>query len=88
MSIGTKPLPPIISPPVGFPPDLAVSGPALPPIMRLRHMDAQGWQDFIYEWTHSLKGQYARVELCGGAGDMGRDVVAFASPTTEDPWDN
>jgi len=71
-----------------MPPDLAASGAAIPPIERLRHMNAQTWQDFIYEWAHSLKARYARVELCGGAGDMGRDVVAFESATEDNPWDN
>jgi hypothetical protein len=88
MPVGTKPLrtPGAASAPLA--PDIALAGPAVPPIERLRHMSAQSWEDFILEWAHSLKSKYARAEQCGGAGDMGRDVIGFESATARDPWDN
>jgi len=39
----------------------------------------------VLEWAHSLKTKYISVERCGGAGDMGRDVIA---ETPEGDWDN
>ena len=88
MAVKTKPLQ---APPVsegGLPLDVAAVGPPVPPIERLRHMSPERWVDFVLEWAHSLESKYARVERCDGAGDMGRDVVAFASDNSEDPWDN
>jgi hypothetical protein len=88
MPIKTKPIP---SPPfhVGaLNLDVAVAGLVIAPIERLRHMSAQTWADFIFEWVHSLKSKYARTEQCDGSGDMGRDIVAFESLVKDDPWDN
>ena len=39
------------------------------------------------EWADSFKDEYKRVERAGGAGDMGRDVVASCDDTG-DVWDN
>ena len=57
----------------------------VPAIDLLRVFSPDQWEDFVLEWAHSLKGQYQRVERCGGAGDLGRDVVAFVS---DDEWHN
>lgn len=57
----------------------------VPAIDLLRVFSAEKWEDFALEWAHSLKKQYQRVERCGGAGDLGRDVVAFVSDTE---WHN
>lgn len=51
-------------------------GPSIPPIERIKLFSNSQWEDFTLEWAHSLKTKYAHVERCGGAGDMGRDVVA------------
>ncbi len=51
----------------------------VPAIDLLRVFSPGQWEDFALEWAHSLKGRYQRVERCGGAGDLGRDVVAFVS---------
>ena len=51
-------------------------------------MSAKEWEDFIFEWAPSLKSKYGRIEQCGGAGDLGRDILAFESTTADDPWDN
>ena len=68
-------------------PDLVFAGLPIPPIERIRIFSAGQWEDFVLEWADSLRDQYGAVERCGGAGDMGRDVVAFdkVNPTI---WDN
>ncbi len=68
--------------------DVAQAGPAIPSLERLRIMSPAEWEDFILEWAHSLKSKYQLVEKCGGAGDMGRDVVAYQTRGQTDPWDN
>lgn len=46
------------------------------------------WEEFTEEWASSLK-SYKEVERWSGAGDMGRDIVAFVSDKKFDgPWDN
>lgn len=57
----------------------------VPAIDLLRIFSPGQWEDFALEWAHSLKASYHRVERCGGAGDLGRDVVAFVS---DDEWHN
>jgi hypothetical protein len=88
MALGTVPLRTISPPSSAMPPDVAAVGPVIPPIERLRIMSASTWEDLVLEYAHWLKTRYARVDKCGGAGDMGRDIIAFESATTEDPWDN
>jgi hypothetical protein len=46
------------------------------------------WEAFVLEWAHSLDSRYELVEKCGGAGDMGRDVIATVSEDDPDVWDN
>lgn len=67
--------------------DLVAAGLPIPPIERIRIFSAGQWEDFVLEWADSLRDQYGTVERCGGAGDMGRDVIAFdkSNPTI---WDN
>jgi hypothetical protein len=70
-----------------FSPDIAVAGPAIPPLERVRIFSSTQWEEFVQEWADSLESAYGTVHRCGGAGDMGRDVVAFDK---NDPavWDN
>lgn len=67
--------------------DVVAAGLPIPPIERIRIFSPGQWEDFVLEWADSLKDQYGRVERCGGAGDMGRDIIAFDNV---DPviWDN
>lgn len=46
------------------------------------------WEAFVLEWAHSLESEYQLVERCGGAGDMGRDVIATVSKDYPAVWDN
>ena len=46
------------------------------------------WEEFTEEWASSLK-SYTEVERWSGAGDMGRDIVAFTTNKKfAEPWDN
>jgi hypothetical protein len=84
----------LTSAPLPSPPDPAsVSGDAvafgilIPPIDRLKIFSDTQWEEFVLEWAHSLTTDYARVERCGGAGDMGRDVIAIVD-LASGIWDN
>lgn len=68
--------------------DTVTSGPAIPAIERIRLFSPRQWEEFVLEWAHSLRALYARVERCGGAGDMGRDVVATPNATDANVWEN
>jgi len=60
-------------------------GKYIPPIEIIKLYSDDKWEDFITEWVNSLDKQYERVERLGGAGDMGRDIVAYIN---EADWDN
>ena len=84
----TTPLP---SPPMpSVPPTAGTIGTGLPvpAIDRLRIMGPGVWTDFILEWVDSLKAKYEQVERCDGAGDMGRDIIAFQKQVQPSSWDN
>lgn len=59
----------------------------VPPIERIRLFSPGQWEDFVLEWADSLRSNYSNVVRCGGAGDMGRDVIAFHKDAP-DHWDN
>lgn len=67
---------------------VAAAGLPITAMDRLKLMSPSDWEDFVLEWAHSLKGQYARVDRAAGAGDQGIDVMAFVSEAETDPWDN
>lgn len=83
----TVPLP-IPPEPPALTADIAASGPVIAPIERIRLFSPDQWEDFVHEWAQSLREQYAHVDRCGGAGDMGRDVVAVVSEDDPSVWDN
>ncbi len=76
------PYPPV-RPPVAA--STVIAGPPISPAVRIRTYENKEWEEFVEEWVHSLRNQYVRVELLGGAGDMGRDVVATRA---DGSWDN
>jgi hypothetical protein len=52
-------------------------------------MSAGEWEGFIHEWVDSLRQKYSDVQLYGGKGDMGCDIVGFKTTIGPDsPWDN
>lgn len=62
-------------------------GVPVPPIQRIQLFSPLEWENFVLEWADSLRSHYSSVEGCGGAGDMGRDVIAFHKDVP-DCWDN
>lgn len=64
------------------------AGILIPAIDQLRIFSPSQWEDFSLEWVHSLKERYSRVERCGGAGDLGRDVVANVTNDPRGQWHN
>ena len=86
LEVETKPLP-SPSGPTNVRPEVVLSGQPIPPIERIRIFSDRQWEEFILEWADSLHHNYDRVSRCGGAGDMGRDIVANCKGTRGD-WDN
>lgn len=80
---------PLASPatPAGVPAEIVVAGLPIPAIERIRIFSDRQWEEFVLEWVDSLRDEYALVERCGGAGDMGRDVIA-TSKDDSSVWDN
>ena len=68
--------------------DTVASGPLVPAMDLMKLFSPDAWEAFVLEWAHSLKSEYQLVEKCGGAGDMGRDVIATVSESEPDVWDN
>lgn len=87
----------IVPPPVAIPQPLAptpvlaadvvASGLPVHPEDRIRLFSADQWERFVQEWVDSLRDEYQMVERCGGAGDMGRDVIATVKGGNG-AWDN
>lgn len=69
--------------------DHVITGAYVPPIQRVKLFSPIEWEQLVQEWAHSLKEKYHSVWRCGGAGDMGRDVIAYvADPALGGEWDN
>jgi hypothetical protein len=79
------PQPPVPSP--GLAADVVASGPSVHPEDRIKLFSDTQWELFIQEWVDSLRDEYDLVERCGGAGDMGRDVIATVKGGNG-VWDN
>jgi hypothetical protein len=67
--------------------EAATTGPYLLPQDRVKLYSADDWETFIEEWAFYLKKNYSEVVRCSGAGDKGRDVVAFIKDS-EGEWIN
>jgi len=63
----------------------ALTGEVISPLKRLQQMDEGDWEDFTCELATYWKTKYDRVNKVGGAGDMGRDVIAY---TPDKNWEN
>lgn len=62
------------------------TGQLIPPVKRIQLFSDSEWEEFIWEWADSLADEYESVENCGGAGDMGRDVIAMRPDGTYDNY--
>ena len=83
----TVPLPTPLDPP-DTSSDTVASGPLVPAMDLMKLFSSDAWEAFVLEWAYSLKSEYQLVEKCGGAGDMGRDVIATVSESDPDVWDD
>ena len=81
------PIPQPALPPPGLAADVVASGLPVHPEDRVRLFNSEQWERFIQEWVDSLRDEYELVERCGGAGDMGRDVIATVKGGNG-TWDN
>jgi hypothetical protein len=81
------PIPQPPAPPDQLAADLVASGPPIHPEDRIKLYSDAEWERFVQEWVDSLRDQYDLVERCGGAGDMGRDVIARVRDGNG-AWDN
>lgn len=54
-----------------------VNGYPVPAAKRIELFSPEEWEEFVQEWAHSLKSSYRSVKKLGGAGDQGKDIVAF-----------
>lgn len=63
-------------------------GKPISPMQRLSVMDDEEFEEIVEEWAYEyLSSKYESVRRCGGAGDLGRDVICWVSKT-EQIWDN
>ncbi len=68
------------------------TGKQITPIQHIQLFSPAEWEEFIEEWLDILKDEksYIEIERLGGAGDQGRDVVAYVSEVDEEGqyiWD-
>lgn len=66
-------------------------GAAIDPVKRMDIFSPDDFELFIELWvTETLSNKYNKVVRCGGAGDMGRDVIAYINTGGDGPrvWDN
>lgn len=70
--------------------DISV-GKQIKPIQRLYLFSPNEYEEFIEEWLDTKKDQYLLMEKNAGAGDMGRDVIAYIENPKDNPeeykWD-
>lgn len=83
----TAPLPTLPDPPRAYV-DTVTMGPLILPIDRIKLFSDTQWEEFVLEWAHGLESKYSSVERCGGAGDMGRDIIAYPDENNTNVWDN
>ena len=75
------------APSPGMAADIVASGQPVHPEDRIKLFSDNEWERFVQEWVDSLRDEYDLVERCGGAGDMGRDVIATIKDGNG-AWDN
>ena len=50
----------------------------IPPIDKVHVMDEDSFEQFTLEWLYGCKkSKYSSIKRLGGAGDKGRDVIAY-----------
>lgn len=79
----TEPLPE--PPPQPVSSATVAAGPMISPIDRLKLFNPTEWEEFIVEWTETLRPSYVDVARLGGSGDQGRDVIGISE---DGSWDS
>ncbi len=72
------------------PRDIMLGRAVLTPLQVIETYSGDDWERFVEEWAHgAMNKRYTAVHRAPGAGDKGRDVIAYleASPSTS-PYDN
>lgn len=69
-------------------PECASTGPYIFPQDRIKLYHADEWEKFIQEWAFYLENKYSEVVRCAGAGDMGRDIIAYPLEAEGKEWIN
>lgn len=69
---------------------LSPAQPGMSPWKVIQTYEPNEWEEFIREWAEGFNPPYTQVVPLGGAGDKGRDVVAYdGDPTSSTtPWDS
>ncbi|MCC7390179.1 MAG: hypothetical protein IT431_15580 [Phycisphaerales bacterium] len=69
-----------------MPPEIthAVSPSVLTPAAVIQTYDDVEWEQFALEWATAFDPPYAHLDRIGGAGDKGRDIVAYAGDPSSD----
>ena len=67
--------------------DSVLTGHPIPPIDRFPIFSDLQWEHFVLEWADWLRSEYVRVDRCGGAEDMGRDIIAATEAEDDAPRD-
>lgn len=63
-------------------------GKSISPMQRIAVMDDEEFEEIVEEWAYEyLSSKYESVRRCGGAGDMGRDVIGWIN-LSQSKWDN
>ncbi|KGL40494.1 restriction endonuclease [Listeria booriae] len=69
----------------------ATFGQMINPVKRMSFFSPDEFESFIELWiSHFLKNKYDKVVKCGGAGDLGRDIIAYYPSLIGEStkWDN
>lgn len=62
----------------------AVFGTSVAPLDKLKILSDKAFEEMVNEWAYSyLKNKYSSVHLLGGAGDKGRDIIAYFDSSKE-----
>lgn len=70
--------------------DQIAQGPNRSPERQIKLFDDKEWETFVRDWAEALPRElYHTVDATGGAGDQGRDVIAYCEePKADAVWDN
>lgn len=71
-------------------PLIDVGNVGMTPWQVIQSYDDKNWEHFITEWSEGFNPPYQQVVLLGGAGDKGRDIVAYIGEPSDpaSPWDS